>query len=483
MSTRTILVVDDQENFRNSIAENLELTERYIALKAPGAATALAMVREHPEIACIILDYDLRKGGGPAMDGLEVMTKLDEIAPHIPVIMMSGITQGRGGVAAESIRNHAVAFLDKPFKTEKLLEILERTIGRAGEETVGADVHKRLAEVGFITVSPAMTKVCRDAIRAAEKGEGHVLLVGETGTGKDVLAHAIHKLSARAGEPFLAENCPTIDKGMFNSTLFGAVRGAYTDATDRPGVFEAAGKGIVFLDELTEMPIEVQAGLLRALESREYHRQGETNVRHLEARVIAATNRPLADAIRDGRLREDLRHRFERTITIPPLRERRKDIPIIVVHWLLERSKGGEPWTIEPEALATLARQPWEGNVRQLANIVNRAAANTDDYRITQELIAEELREEYGIGGSGTRGADLEMDGDLESTLERIRLRHVIRALIGSRGNVAGAAKALGYKSREGLKYWMDKYRIDADDFSGSPHTPEYYLEKYRSRE
>jgi DNA-binding NtrC family response regulator len=423
-------------------------------LEADRGTAAIALVQQHPEIECIVLDHDF-KLTEPHVTGLDVIRQLEDIAPHIPVIMMSGVTEGRLRVAVDAIKKHAIDFLEVPFPTKVLLDKVDEVIGRKSTTSAHAQDEFRLH--GFISVSAVMAEVCEQALDAAAN-EWNVLIVGETGVGKDTLARAMHELGPRKSHSFVEFNCGIVSRELFNSELFGHRRGAFTGAADeKPGLLEAADRGTIFLNEIADMPLDTQVGLNQAIESKKFRRLGDTQEKTFDARIIAATKYSIHEAMRKKLLRDDVRYRFKDTIEIPPLRKRPEDIPAIVRNYLRHEyaRDSRAPVDIDDAAMALLERQPWAGNVRQLLGVVGLAAVHGKSSTITVAAVEKELRKEYGIPDRRA------IAGNLDQTIENIRREYIIDALTASHGNISEGARHLGYATKEGLKHWLEKLGID----------------------
>ncbi len=468
MSKPKLLIVDDHDGFRESLVESHILNEKFKILEAYNGETALDVVNNNSDLSCILLDYDFHgRYGENNITGLDVMQRLSKTSPHIPIIMMSGITAERGRVAIESIKQHAIAFLDKPFTVKALVDKLDSIIKTDLSANLGLEAQKKLAAHGFASVSAIMAKVCKDALDSSDN-DMNLTIIGETGTGKTYLAKIIHNLSKSSSKNFIEYNCGNVSGNIdtFNSQIFGHVKGAFTGAIDnKKGVLEAAGDGTVFFDDITSMPLEVQKGLLQAMEEKKYRRLGdEKNIISFNARVIASTNRNINEAVNEKLLREDLKFRLcGEIINIPPLRNRTEDIPSIIKEFFSsQKSNELKEKKISEDVFPLLMRQPWLGNVRQLLNVVYRASFHEKKDEISLDTIKNELWKEYGIENEvEAHDRFPELEGDLETTLIAIRKKFIIKTLKKTFGNVSSAAYELGYKNHRGLQYWIDKLEID----------------------
>lgn len=385
--TATILIVDDEDNARHNISDFL-ISRGY---EVHGVAT-LAEAREcvrRGTADIILLDVLLPDGFGPAL--LEETVHLP-IRP--PIILITAY--GDIDMAVDAMKNGAHDFLQKPIQ----LTTLERSIQRAGEIVamrrelthLRQTQHKQL---DFIAgKNPAMQSLLNQAQRAASAAVS-VLITGETGTGKEVLAHALHQMGPRSGKPFIAINCAAIQSTVLESELFGYEAGAFTGAEKRKhGLMEVADQGILFLDEISSMPLDMQAKLLRALEEQAFRRVGGTNLVHVDVQILAASNRDLPTLIVQGGFREDLYYRLKVVdLHIPPLRQRKEDIPDLVGLFIRHNNSrmGLNITDITPRAMQTLLEHNWPGNIRELRNVIERAMLFCDDPAIDLPHLPQEL--------------------------------------------------------------------------------------------
>lgn len=371
----TVLIVDDEENARMNIGAFLT-SRGYEVIGASTLAQARDSIRKGIG-DIILLDVQLPDGYGPTL--LEETCRLPMRPPIILITAYGDIE-----MAVEAMKNGAHDFLQKPIQ----LATLEKSIVRAGE-IVGMRrelAHLRESQrqnLDFVVgKSRAMQELLVMAQRAAESSVS-VLITGETGTGKEVLAKAIHASGPRANKPFIAINCAAIQPTVLESELFGYESGAFTGAEKRKhGLMEIANDGILFLDEISSMPLEMQAKLLRALEERAFRRVGGTNLIHVDVQILAASNRPLQTLMTEGKFREDLYYRLKVVdLDLPPLRERKEDIPDLVGLFMRKnnQNKGLNITDITPRAMQALIDHDWPGNIRELRNVVERAMLFCDD--------------------------------------------------------------------------------------------------------
>lgn len=371
----TILIVDDEENVRYYIKEFLT-KKGYETLEAPTLEETRNYLHQG-RADVILLDVQLEDGYGPSL--------LTETAgmPHRPPIILI-TAHGDIGIAVDAMKNGAFDFFEKPIS----LAELEKSIQRAMEIVV---MHRELDHlrhsqqdgVEFVVGSTPKMKALVNAAKRAADASVSVLITGETGTGKDVLARAIHKMSPRANKPFMDINCAAIQSTVLESELFGYEAGAFTSAEKRkPGLMEVADGGILFLDEISSMPLDMQAKLLRAIEEQSFRRVGGTNLIRVDVQVIAASNRPLPQLIEQGKFRDDLYYRLKvLDLHVPPLRERKQDIPELVGVFIRKNNQkvGMNISDVTPRALDALISHNWPGNIRELRNVVESAMLFCDE--------------------------------------------------------------------------------------------------------
>ena len=366
-----VLVVDDNLEMARTIAEGL-LDRGYDAVPLGSGRDAIERLAAERFEALVT---DLRM---PNVDGLELLAASRKLDPDRPVIVMTAYSAI--DTAVESIRQGAFHYLTKPFKQDELVIFLERALEqvrvRNEASALRTALRAKFSASRIIGHSPALQAV-RERIQRVADAPAPVIILGETGTGKGVVARALHCDSRRAERPFVSVNCAALPEALLESELFGYVKGAFTGAAaERPGLFTEADGGSLFLDEIGEMPLSLQAKLLHVLESGTVRPVGATREREIDVRIIAATHRNLAQAVRDGKFREDLLYRLDVvSIVLPPLRDHREDIPALLEHFLGEcRAKypQSEVRGFSPEALSRLRRYRWPGNVRELAHLVEK---------------------------------------------------------------------------------------------------------------
>jgi DNA-binding NtrC family response regulator len=363
-----VLIVDDEKNIRSHLATYVRgLGHR--TETAGDAATALGLLDGlEPDVVF----SDVRMAG---MDGLELLREIRRRRPEAVVVLMTAYATVRGAV--EAMRDGAYDYLVKPFDLDEVGLLLERVLEVRTLRRENRELRRAIEAPALLESSnPAMRRVLLTA-RQAAASDATILLTGESGTGKNVLASAIHGWSPRAAGPFVVVSCTTLSEHLLESELFGHVKGAFTGAwKDHPGRLETARDGTVFLDEVGELHADLQGKLLRFLEERRFERVGDTTTREVDVRIVAATNSDLAAEVRAGRFRQDLFYRLEVIgLALPPLRERQEDLPALIDHLvgILCARHRRAPLTLDPGARAALLRYPWPGNVRELLNALERA--------------------------------------------------------------------------------------------------------------
>jgi two-component system, NtrC family, response regulator AlgB len=424
-----VLVVDDEANIRRALATAIELLN-YRVETAESGEEALAAL-EAGSFQVVFLDLKLRNE-----DGLDLVSEILRIAPDVSIVMLTAYATIE--TAVEAMRRGAFDFLAKPCTPEQVQQVLDRVVRQRRLEQRVVELESQLEaespELELATDSPVMQRVITLAQRAAVS-EANVLLQGESGTGKSVLARIMHGASRRSANAFITVSCPSLSRDLLESDLFGHVRGAFTGALkDAVGKVAAAEAGTLFLDEISEIPPEIQAKLLRLLQDREYERVGDTRVQRADVRVIAATNRDLAKEVASGAFREDLFYRLNViTLTLPPLRDRLVDLERLAERQLqfFSRRAGKSGLRFSAAASETMRRYHWPGNLRELRNVIERAVILSEGPEVGLEDLGnlKESTAEPRIGGS--------------ATLEQVEKEHIRRVLANSR-TVDEAAATLG---------------------------------------
>ncbi len=448
-----ILIVDDEELIRWSLCEHLR-SEGYSATEAADGEAALDATREHaPDL--VITDLKM-----PRMDGLELLRRMRERDDPAPVIVLTA--HGAVDSAVEATKLGARAYLTKPFDLREITMQVERVLEA---ERLSNEVHyfrgqRAPAYANIIGDSAAMRRLFGSLQRLEDIDAPTVLIMGESGSGKDLVANAIHERGPRGDGPFMEVDCASLPENLIESELFGHEKGAFTDArSTRRGLFELARGGTVFLDEIGEMSASMQAKLLRALENRRFRRVGGSASLTLDACVIAATHRDLSQRVAEGSFREDLYFRLNVIrLQVPPLRERREDIPALVEHFVsrFNREYRRDVREISEEAMARLQEYSWPGNVRELRNVIERMVILEVEDRVELGHLPAEVR--HSLRNGQTRGFVLPEEGVVLDEVERSLID---QALARTEGNQSAAARLLGL-TRYQLRYRMEKYGLDA---------------------
>jgi two-component system, NtrC family, nitrogen regulation response regulator NtrX len=429
----TVLIVDDEAGVRSSLSGVLRDEGYIVDAVESGEACLDRVVRTAYDV--IVLDIWL-----PGMDGLVTLSKLRERRVDSPVVMISG--HGNIESAVKAIKLGAFDFVEKPLSLEKTVLVIGNAVRQrrleAENRALRAHVDKRLTMVGE---SYAMTQL-REQVAMAAPTNGRVLIYGENGTGKELVARTIHGLSRRRGGPFVEVNCAAIPEELIESELFGHVKGAFTGALlDRRGKFELADSGTLFLDEIADMSLKTQAKVLRALQEQVVEPVGGTNSVRVDVRVLAATNKDLTTEIKAARFREDLYFRLNVIpIFVPPLRERVDDVALLADHFMSEfaREYGRRRKTLDPAALAALQRYRWPGNVREMRNILERLVIMVPgDTIMTSDL---SFLDNTVLPAETPSGVPI----PLHEARDRFERDYILRALAAQQGNISRTAEVLG---------------------------------------
>jgi two-component system response regulator AtoC len=468
-----ILIIDDQEAIRMFLAATLESRGYRVATAGTGAEGLAAVEAEAPDL--VLLDLRL-----PDMGGLEVLARLRDTDPGLCVVVLT--SYGRTEAAVEAMRLQAFDFVTKPVNLDQLLEVIHKGLdtgeSRRRQRAPDAAADLLAALPGAVpSRSPAMAPVYETIRKVAGGGRSTVLVLGESGVGKDVLAQVLHRNSPRRDYPFLEINCASLPEQLLESELFGHERGAFTDATQQKlGLLELAHSGTLFLDEIGEMPLPIQVKLLRVLEKMTFRRVGGLQDIHVDVRIVAATNRDLAAEVAAGAFREDLFFRLKVVqVTVPPLRQRVEDIADLAAHFLRQYNEefGKRFGHLTDEAIGALAARSWPGNVRQLRNTIERSVLMEDGDVLEASQLHFDAEGEPGAGSGlpadllrrveaalsqPLDGQELSLDG-LMGDLERAV---VVRALEAARGNQSQAARLLGL-NRDRLRYRLKAWESEGD--------------------
>jgi DNA-binding NtrC family response regulator len=428
-----LLVIDDDANTLASLARAFRLAG-HEATVCDNAARALELVKAE-RFDLILSDVVM-----PGKDGLALLEDLKHLGVTTPVVMISG--QATIEMAVRATRLGALDFLEKPLSTDKLLLTLDNALRLVRLEQENRQLRERLGRHLLVWLSPAMQKAMEQVERVAAS-ETRVCILGETGTGKELVARTLHEKSPRHAGPFVTLNCAAVPAELIESELFGHEKGAFTGAAARhTGKFEQAHHGTLFLDEIGDMPLAMQAKLLRVLEEGEVERVGGDRPVAVDVRVLVATHRDLDELVRQGSFRRDLYHRiYVFPLRLPPLRERLEDIPVLAEHFVRQvaEQNGWKPKTFSAEAIAELKRYPWPGNVRELRNVIERllllAAGDVVD--------ADAVR--LALPASGGAGAPAMLQtGTLAERVEAFEREVLLAELKRHNHHMTNTARALG---------------------------------------
>jgi DNA-binding NtrC family response regulator len=445
-----LLVVDDDDEFRATMVARLRRRGFRVRDVADGLA-ALAEL-ERRQFAAVITDLMM-----PNLSGLELLEKLKAADAECEVVMLTGGATVE--TAVKAMKLGAFDYLTKPCSMTEFDTVVDKAVERRRLAQENAQLKEVLnrsqPQTEMIGQSPALKDIWRLIERAGPTDKA-ILIQGESGTGKELVAKALHRLSSRASHPLVAINCAALSETLLESELFGHEKGSFTGAVAaKPGFFEMADHGTLFIDEIGEMPGSLQAKLLRVLEDGSMRRIGSIKERHVDVRLLAATNRNMAEEVKAGRFREDLYYRINvLALNLPPLRERTGDIPMLVRHFL------GSEWKIEPEAMAALERYRWPGNVRQLINTLERAKILADDRMVLLDDLPQDIVREADVTTDGGQAAG---EAPISDELSALQRAHVLDILKRERGNKARAARALGV-NRRSLYRMLERYGIPSAD-------------------
>jgi two-component system NtrC family response regulator len=455
----TILIVDDEPNYQIVLSEILK-DEGYEVFTANSGLAGLPIVYS-TDLDLVLSDMKM-----PGMDGIAFLEKIKEYNKELPVILITAYAEVEKAV--EAMRLGAFTYLAKPFSNQQLLASVRKAVEHYGLireiRRLRDEATPRSGFGGMIGKSPSMRAVYQ-LIEKVAPTPSSVLITGESGTGKELVARAIHNHSPRKDAPFISVNCAALSEYLLESELFGHEKGAFTDAVVmRKGRFELADTGTLFLDEVGEMPPQLQAKLLRVLQDKSFERVGGNATLQVDVRILAATNKDLKDEVDKGHFREDLYYRLNVIhIHLAPLRERVDDIPALVSHFIEKNSKSlGRPLDISPEALRLLISLPWEGNVRELENTIERAAILCNSDRIEPEDVQPDSSQLVNAHEWST-GLELNQfipdNLSLAEVLNGIEERLVRKALDDTGYVQARAAEQLGI-TKSLLQYKMKKYNL-----------------------
>jgi two-component system response regulator PilR (NtrC family) len=457
-----VLVVDDERSMREFLEIFLR-SEGYGVRTADGVASARHEL-EADEFDVVITDVQMPGGGS----GIDLLRLVQEESPQTVVIVMTAFASTEAAI--EAMKAGAYDYVTKPFKVDEMRVVVEKALEKKLLESENRRLRKELGQGrdrSIVGTSAAMRRVL-DFVAQVADTRANVLISGESGTGKEVVARAIHRGGERKDAPFVALNCGAIPENLLESELFGHVKGAFTGAVqNKAGLFEVAQAGTVFLDEIAELGLLLQVKLLRVIQERVFRRVGGTADVRFDARIVAATNRQLADEVREGRFREDLYYRLNVIeIPLPPLRERRDDIPLLAQHFVEKYSRelGKTVEEVDAGALARLQAYAFPGNVRELENVIERAVALCRGPRIDVELLPPAVVERRSAPrpgpGPGPGRAMPERAGNLDELVSAYERDLLLEALEQAGGVKKRAAARLGISFRS-FRYRLEKLGLD----------------------
>jgi DNA-binding NtrC family response regulator len=458
---RRILVVDDDAVLRRMLVRMLRPIG--MPVSSAGSVDEAWGILDAEPIRLVLTD--LRLG---AVDGDVLLDRVRARWPTLPVLLMTN--HGTIDLAVDLMKRGANDFITKPIEPGTLLPRISKALEHADLVDEVHDLRHRLVEVGQpsrpLVGKSAAFRAVTERLPVAARSEAPVLITGETGTGKELVARALHDLSPRADGPFVPVNCGAVPEALMESELFGHVKGAFTDArADKRGLAREAEGGTLFLDEIGEMPVALQVKLLRFLQEREVRPVGSSRAESVDVRVVAATHQDIRGAISDGRFREDLYYRLNVVpLRLPPLRERPEDLPELAAH-LLERAARGTTTprkTLTPAALAALRAHSWPGNIRELENVLHRALI----FCPGDSIDAADLELEPATPSAISPGPDLDtpLREAKDALVADFEAEYVVAALRASGGNVAQAARRAG-KDRKSFHELIQRYDIDVERF------------------
>lgn len=456
MAGYSILIVDDEKVQRDSLQGFLKKLG-YQVFGAESGTLALEILQNN-SIDLILSDYKM-----PGMTGFELLQEVQKINPTVMMVLITAFGTIEDAVAA--MKKGAFDYLTKPIDLDELDLIVKRALNYrnllAENEILKREVQEKYDVNGVVTKNPKMKEVLSLALRAA-KSKTTVLIQGESGTGKELVARAIHYASPRKDKPLITINCAALTDTLLESELFGHEKGAFTGAVQqRPGRFEEADGGSIFLDEVGDVPLNTQVKLLRFLQFGEFQRVGGNKTHKVDVRVISATNRNLVSLIGDGKFREDFYYRLNViNIAIPTLRERREDIPLLIEYFVNKFAKENNRQISGPtrEAMDLLMRYEFPGNIRELENIIERAIVLARNDEITVDDLPGNISSSDGIQAAAISPLDF-YTGTFDERIARFEIDLITRALQESGGNQSKAARSMGMGERH-LRYKLQKYGL-----------------------
>ena len=450
-----LLIVDDEKGIRDALAQVFEYEGQEVRVAEDGPDALLVAGSFHPDL--IFLDVKM-----PGMDGLEVLARLRDESPGSLIIMISG--HGTIDTALEATRKGAYDFLQKPLDTDRLLVTFRRALQLKGLTESMAELQNQVESRYEIVGNSHPILQVLERVEKVAPTDARVLISGENGTGKELIARAIHRLSSRAEAVFVEVNCAAIPSELIESELFGHLRGSFTGAiADRPGKFEQADGGTLFLDEIGDMSRDAQAKVLRVLEQGVLTRIGGSEVIEIDVRVLSATNKNLGQEIEDRAFREDLFYRLNVVpIRVPPLRERQEDIPMLVTHFSekMANREGGAPRVFSDAAIERLKTLAWPGNVRELRNTVERLLILSDGNEIDSNDVDSLTTSRAGFIDAGRELLKLDNFGEFK---EKAECAYIMGKLRANEWNVAETARRIKMP-RSNLYKKIEKYGLVRED-------------------
>jgi len=432
----SILIVDDEETFREVLAKELRLSG-YEVVTAPSGAEGEAWLRQR-DFDIALVDIKM-----PDIDGLDLLATVKRDFPFTEVIILTG--HGTVERAIKAMKLGAYDFLMKPCRLDELEAVLEKAWERKSLAQQNSLLKRELArrgQAGELVGRSQEFKGLVDLVRRVASTESPILIQGESGVGKELVANAIHKNSPRKDNPFVIIDCASLQESLLESELFGHEKGAYTGAVRlKHGLFEVADTGTIFLDEVGELSASIQAKLLRVIETGSFRRLGGNRTLQVDVRIISATKRNLMQLVTEGQFREDLFYRLNVvTIFVPPLRDRKEDIPLLAQHFLQQAAKGGERKRLSREAMEILKQYSWPGNVRELQNVMERAIILSDGPEISAKDLPQNLLP--------TLGSPPRLEPGRFPGLRDLEREHIARVLRETKGHRLAAARILGISER-----------------------------------
>ncbi|MDY0360030.1 MAG: sigma-54 dependent transcriptional regulator [Desulforegulaceae bacterium] len=458
-----LLIIDDEpdmlELLRRSLSAELEIE----IICESKSRQALELIK-NTHFDLILTDIKM-----PEINGLELLKLITQINPDITVIMMTAY--GEIDMVIHAMKNGAYDFITKPFDHDALVVRLEKALERARLIKENSRLLNKFSNDQVLDeisgTSPSMKKVF-ETIQMAAPTDVTILITGESGTGKNMAARAVHSLSKRKNENFVTVNCPTIPENILESELFGYKKGAFTHATtNKKGLFEEAENGTIFLDEIGEISHSIQKKLLRVIQDKEIKPLGDTKTIKINTRIITSTNQNLLNLVREGKFREDLYYRLNViNIEMPPLRERINDIPMIANSLLVKHCKKLEKplKSISPKLMDTFLKLPWEGNIRELENTIIRGIIYSRSDSINPVDSGVVSQNKYNADFDTYEYKDMDYKNAKEKNLYEFNVKIIGENLLATKGNVSQAAKNLGL-DRQGLQKIMKRYKIEADEY------------------